>query len=66
MLPFSTHALKGIQHSNPINFQFFRYMGIKSRYLSRSAGNLSDMPRTSVQSRYDWVCYYAINLHHSV
>ncbi|XP_042238559.1 uncharacterized protein LOC121877022 isoform X2 [Homarus americanus] len=29
-----------------------RYLGIPSRYLSRSAGNLADMPRTSLSSRY--------------
>ncbi|XP_064087746.1 uncharacterized protein LOC135202327 isoform X2 [Macrobrachium nipponense] len=29
-----------------------RYVGIKSRYLSRSTGNLSDLPRTSIPSRY--------------
>ncbi|KAK8733572.1 hypothetical protein OTU49_006365, partial [Cherax quadricarinatus] len=29
-----------------------RYLGIPSRYLSRSTGNLSDLPRTSIPSRY--------------
>ncbi|XP_069995509.1 uncharacterized protein [Penaeus vannamei] len=29
-----------------------KYLGIRSRYLSRSTGNLSDMPRTALPSRY--------------
>ncbi|XP_071525062.1 uncharacterized protein [Panulirus ornatus] len=29
-----------------------RYLGIPSRYLSRSAGNLADLPRTALSSRY--------------